>query len=102
MAADALRVARQQPDVNRAFGAVLRDFRKRRGLTQEALAAACELHVTYISQLERGLKSPSLTTLVLVGEALEVSAGELVIATEKKARPARSDTRSRRPGTNAS
>ena len=42
---------------------VLRDARKEEHLSQEALALAAGLHRTYISQLERGLKSPSLRTL---------------------------------------
>ncbi len=76
-------MARQQPEVNRAFGEALRVYRTRQGLTQEALAAACELHATYISQLERGLKSPSLTTLLLLARALNVRASELVQAAEQ-------------------
>lgn len=98
MAADALRVARQQPDVNRAFGAVLRAYRRKRGLTQEALAAACELHVTYISQLERGLKSPSLTTLVLLAGALEQPAADLVAAAETSIQSAKGYGRPSRSG----
>jgi transcriptional regulator with XRE-family HTH domain len=39
--------------------------------------------VTYISQLERGLKSPSLATLMLLGAALGTAAAELVAATEQ-------------------
>lgn len=79
--------------MNRAFGAILRDCRTRRGLTQEALAAACELHVTYISQLERGLKSPSLATLMRLGAALGVPASDLVAATEQALERGSSPTR---------
>lgn len=86
-------MARQQPEVNRAFGEVLRDCRTRQGLTQEALAAACELHVTYISQLERGLKSPSLATLLVLGSALKTSAAELVATTEVTVREKRRGAR---------
>ena len=41
--------------VTGAFGRVLRERRLTAGITQEALAAQCGLHPTYISQLERGL-----------------------------------------------
>ena len=48
-----------------AFGAVLRDVRKERGLSQEDLGFESGYHRTYVSLLERGLKSPSLQTLAL-------------------------------------
>jgi len=75
-------MAKQRPDVSRAFGEALRRFRTGADLTQEALAARCDLHATYISQLERGLKSPSLVTLVALAEALGVQASELVRVVE--------------------
>ena len=60
------------------FGQVLRHVRTERGISQEALALECELDRTYISLLERGLRQPTLTTLVALSIALEVDAAELV------------------------
>lgn len=60
------------------FGQVLRHERTQRELTQEQLAFECELDRTYISLLERGLRQPTLTTLVLLGSALEIDPAELV------------------------
>ena len=57
---------------NAAFGEVVRGLRTERGLSQEALSFACGRHRTYISLLERGHNSPSLDTLWVIAEALEL------------------------------
>lgn len=61
-----------------AFGQVLRRVRTEREMSQETLAFECELDRTYISMLERGLRQPTLTTLVLLGAALSIDPAELV------------------------
>lgn len=78
-------MAKAIPRVNKAFGRVLRNRRTGAGLSQEALAARCDVDPTYISQLERGLKSPSLAVIVGLAEALGVAAHELVRETERDA-----------------
>lgn len=60
------------------FGRRLRELRKKRGLTQEALAESADLSGNYISDLELGLKVPSLTILVRLSQALEVATPELL------------------------
>jgi transcriptional regulator with XRE-family HTH domain len=60
------------------FGRRLRELRKERGLTQEALAEAADLSGNYISDLELGLKVPSLTILVRLSKALDIATSELV------------------------
>jgi transcriptional regulator with XRE-family HTH domain len=59
--------------LNKAFAKTLREVRAKRGLSQEALSFQTDLHRTYISQLERGLKSPSLETLNQLCKALGIS-----------------------------
>lgn len=71
-------MASQRSAVAKAFGAVLRKQRLEADLTQEALAARCGLHATYISQLERGLKTPSLAVLMDLAGELGVRASVLV------------------------
>ncbi len=56
-----------------AFGAVLRQLRESKGLSQEELADQCRIHRTYVSQLERGLKSPTLRLIWQICASLEVS-----------------------------
>jgi transcriptional regulator with XRE-family HTH domain len=60
------------------FGRRLRELRKASELTQEALAEAADLSGNYISDLELGLKVPSLTILVRLSEALDIGTPELL------------------------
>jgi transcriptional regulator with XRE-family HTH domain len=55
------------------FAAWLRELRQAAGLSQEQLAAKAGLHRTYISQLERGIKSPTLDVLAALAEAMDMS-----------------------------
>jgi DNA-binding XRE family transcriptional regulator len=65
------------------LGDELREARERAGLTQEKLSFRAGLSRPYISQLERGLKSPTLDTLFLLCDALGVSAADVVGRVEK-------------------
>jgi transcriptional regulator with XRE-family HTH domain len=61
------------------FAANLRRYRDRAGLSQEALADACNLHRTEISLLERCKRSPRLETIVILARGLDLrSPGELL------------------------
>jgi transcriptional regulator with XRE-family HTH domain len=64
------------------LGQVIAEERRRAGLTQEALAYRCKLHPTYISQLERGVKSPTLRVFRNLAEALGTSGSELLCRAE--------------------
>ncbi len=55
------------------FGTELKRLRFEAGISQEELAFEAGFHRTYISQLERGVKSPTLKTLFSLAEALKVS-----------------------------
>lgn len=54
------------------------------GFSQEELAARSELHRTYISFLERGMKSPTVDVLTRLGTALSVQASQLLAEAEEK------------------
>jgi len=60
------------------LGRVLADARRRAGFSQEALAGRAKLHPTYISQLERGLKSPTVRVLVTIANACGVTASDIL------------------------
>jgi len=62
----------------RAFARVLITVREERGLTQEALAFDSGYHPKYISMLERGVNSPSLTAILEIARALDVTGADLV------------------------
>jgi transcriptional regulator with XRE-family HTH domain len=68
--------ARQHPVL--MIGKELRAARLTAGMTQETLASKAKLDRSYVSQLERGLKSPTLDTLMRLCKALGVSAAELI------------------------
>jgi transcriptional regulator with XRE-family HTH domain len=61
------------------FADNLREHRVRAGLSQEALADACDLHRTEISLLERSKRSPRLETIVILASGLGLkSPGQLL------------------------
>lgn len=60
------------------LGNIIRERRESLGLSQEVFAEKCDLHRTYISQLERGLKSPTVRALVRIAEKLNLTPDELL------------------------
>ncbi|WP_316228740.1 helix-turn-helix transcriptional regulator [Bradyrhizobium sp. SZCCHNR1045] len=73
-------MATQPKSLEIAFGQRLRLKRNKCGLSQEELAHRSGLHRTYVSQIERGLKSPSLSTIYALAAALDEDAGVLISA----------------------
>ena len=78
--------ANRSASIQHAFGRALRARRERVGLSQEELGFASEIHRTYISELERGLKNPSLTTIARLADALKTRPSVLVAESESKSR----------------
>ncbi len=60
------------------FGIVIKHHRSAQRLSQEALAESSYLHRTYISQLERGKKSPTLRVIAQLAKALNIRPEVLV------------------------
>ncbi len=67
-----------------AFGKVLKEIRQGHSLSQEELGFESGYHRTYISLLERGRKSPSLTTVFQLAAALGVSPSEILRRIERR------------------
>lgn len=61
----------------RALAARLRQMRRDRELSQEALAARAGVHPKHLSEIERANKDPRATTVVRLAEALGVPVAEL-------------------------
>lgn len=59
-------------DLNKAFGKRLTDIRQNMGLSQEEFAYQCGIHRTYLGNLERGEKSPTLNTIAKIAENLNM------------------------------
>jgi transcriptional regulator with XRE-family HTH domain len=66
------------------LGREIARLRKRIGLSQEEFGFRAEVHRTYISQLERVLKSPTLSMLLKLSRALKASASKLVATVERQ------------------
>jgi XRE family transcriptional regulator, regulator of sulfur utilization len=66
------------------LGLAVREVRKKRGLSQEALAHASGLHPTYISGIERGLRNPTWSSIARLCQALDVRVSELAELSERR------------------
>jgi transcriptional regulator with XRE-family HTH domain len=60
------------------FGEVVRGVRKGHAWTQEDLAERAGLTTTYVGQVERGDKVPSLTVVLKLALALEVTPSDML------------------------
>jgi len=60
------------------FGKNVRKFRKQKGLTQEELAFAAEIDLTYVGGIERGKRDPSLMVMARIADSLSVPLHGLV------------------------
>ena len=67
----------QEKILMRAFGKRVAELRKKRGMTQEQLAAKVDTHVTTIAFIEGGTKFVRLSTLRKLAQALDVEIKEL-------------------------
>jgi transcriptional regulator with XRE-family HTH domain len=68
----------------KAFALVLRELRNQNNISQEKLAHSSGLDRTFISLLERGLRQPSLKSILQLSESLNVSASEMMGLVEKR------------------
>lgn len=58
---------------NVKFGQRVASLRIEKGISQEALALQCGINRTYMGEVERGEKSPSLTIIVKIAKGLNIS-----------------------------
>jgi transcriptional regulator with XRE-family HTH domain len=59
------------------------DFHHLRGLTQEQLALEAEMERSYVSDLERGTRNPSVKALGRLADALKVEPHLLLVPVSK-------------------
>ncbi|PGM61415.1 transcriptional regulator [Bacillus cereus] len=65
-------------EIPKAFGEVLRKHRKKANFSQEQLALQCNLDRTYIGLLERAQRQPSISTIFVICEILNIAPHELI------------------------
>jgi len=71
-------------DVKKAFGIAIKEWRNQLRLSQEELAERTDLHRTYISSIERGVRNVSLENITKLAQALETSVCDLFPKSEQK------------------
>lgn len=65
-------------DLQRTLGLNLREYRKRRGLSQEAFADLVGVHRTYMGGLERGERNLTLRSVERIAAQLELEPLQLL------------------------
>lgn len=66
-------------NITKLVGTRIRGFRKEKRLSQEELAEKCSLHPTYIGQLERGEKNPTIESVMKIANGLEIPIDQLFV-----------------------
>lgn len=74
-------------DIKQRFGKHVAEYRKRRGLTQDALAAASDLSVDMVKRLEAGRIGASFDAVGRLADALDIDVGRLFVQEEAGSRP---------------
>jgi len=62
----------------KSFGLRVKKIRTEKKISQEDLAELSGLHRTYISSLERGVRNPTLTTLISLSKGLNIEINEML------------------------
>jgi transcriptional regulator with XRE-family HTH domain len=65
-------------DIRVRLGQNVRRLREEKGWSQEEYADRAGIHRTYVSDIERGRRNPTVTVVEKLAKALEVEAGRLL------------------------
>lgn len=60
------------------IGKNIKKAREEKGLTQEELAQKVEVHVSYISRIERGVVNPSIEVIENIAKVLKVKSSAIL------------------------
>ena len=71
-------MATDHEKAQKRLGAVIRNNRKELGYSQEAFAAYCGVHRTYMGAVERGERNISLMNIIRIADALKMKPSELL------------------------
>jgi transcriptional regulator with XRE-family HTH domain len=70
----------------KALGQAIRQVREQQELSQEGLGFDSDLDRTYISGVERGVRNPTVASLLRIAKALATTPAKLLQRAEKQAR----------------
>lgn len=73
-----------EPRVMASLGGVIRKARREAGMTLQDLAGRSDLSISFLSQVERNLLSPSVSALKRIADVLRIPAGSLMFGTETR------------------
>lgn len=68
----------------KTLGKVIKETRTKKMISQAQLAQKCNLDKYYISKIERGMKQPSLTTLLKIAIVLNKPVSQILADVDKK------------------
>lgn len=74
---------KEKKDITVRFGSAVRSQRRSIGISQEELAHRADLHRTYITDIERGVRNLSLVNIEKIAKALNISLTKLFLIVEK-------------------
>lgn len=69
-------------DIIRVFGTNVKQYRLQKGISQEKFAELCDLHRTYISDIECFQRNISLKSVQKIADAIGIEAYKLLIEKE--------------------
>ena len=64
--------------VARQFGKAVKELRLKRRMTQQQLADACGLDISYVGQIERGQRNPTLGVMQGLASVLRVRLSDIL------------------------
>ncbi len=59
-------------------GMIIKQFREKKGLSQEVVSGLADIGRTHLSAIERGERKPTLETFFKISDALDIRASELM------------------------
>lgn len=65
-------------DIRQRLGTNLRRLREQQGWSQEAFAHEAGIHRTYVSDIERGARNPSITLVEKLAKPFKIIASQLL------------------------
>ena len=70
-------------DIKAVVGKNVRQYRELKGLSQEELAFDADMHRTYVSGVERGIRNPTVLIVAKLAQALGVEPCKLLDSNKK-------------------
>lgn len=66
-------------DIKVQFGKRVKQLRIMREMTQQELAEAADISISFLGTIERGQKSPTIETVQRIADALDTTASDMMV-----------------------